>query len=51
VRHAAVVAVAVLLWRAQPGLFAWDATGFRTFLVFTVLIAVVTVIPGRGHGG
>jgi hypothetical protein len=44
-RHALVVAVAVLLWRARPDLFAWDAAGFRTLLVFTVIVVVATVVP------
>jgi hypothetical protein len=48
VRHALVVAVAVLLWRAEPGLFAWDATGFRTLCIFTFVIAVLTLAPRRG---
>jgi hypothetical protein len=43
-----VVVAAVLLWHARPDLFAWDATGFRTLLIFTVIVVVVTVAPRRG---
>jgi hypothetical protein len=37
----AIIAVAVLLYRAHPALFAWNATGFHTFLAFAVVIATV----------
>jgi hypothetical protein len=47
-RHALVVVAAVLLYRARPDLFAWDAAGFRTLLAFTAVIVVLTLAPRRG---
>lgn len=46
-----LIAAAVLLYRARPGLFALDATGFRTLLVFTVITVVITVVPWSGDRG
>lgn len=50
-RHGVLIAVAVLLYRARPDLFGWDEAGFRTFLVFTAIIVVLTIAPRRGNGG
>lgn len=50
-RYAGVIAVAALLYRARPDLFGWDAAGFRTFLVFTVIIVVMTLAPWSGDRG
>jgi len=46
-RHAAIVAVAVVLWRAHPAWFAWNATGFHTLLLFLAAIVVATIVPVR----
>jgi hypothetical protein len=50
-RHVLVIAAAVLLYRGDPHLFGWNATGFRTLLVFTVITVVVTLVPRSGNRG
>lgn len=43
-----LIASAVLLYRGNPHLFGWNARGFHTLVVFTVITVVITVVPWSG---
>ena len=45
----AVVLIAIGLYKVHPAWFAWNATGGRTLLIFTIIIVVLVCIPRTGH--
>lgn len=43
-----IIAVAVILFIKAPALFAWNHTGLVTLIIFTLVIARITVGRRRG---